>query len=181
MESAFWCRTTFGIAAAVNDAVRLDPIGGPDGEWMSNEADDRTFSRSMPSGSQVVRPPRSRRTVRKPTAEGRARSVAAGGAGRSMRSAQLWAAQVSSVPVSPNPSSSRMQNVHVPPASPLNPATARLLRLKLQAPVGNVLAGNAVTVVPLCASVPLRTEQNEWWPEMSNLASAELPPVVDTV
>ena len=52
-----------------------------------------------------------------------------------------------------------MQNVQVPDASPDSPATARLVKLKLHGPVGNVPVGNAATVVPLWASVPRRIEQ----------------------
>jgi hypothetical protein len=74
-----------------------------------------------------------------------------------------------------------MHSVQVPAESPDSPGTARLVKLKLQAPLGNVPVGNAATVVPLCASVPLRTEQKSWRPAMSSLASDESSPVVDTV
>lgn len=41
-----------------------------------------------------------------------------------------------------------MHSVQVPAESPDSPGTARLVKLKLQAPAGNVPVGNAVTVVP---------------------------------
>src|SRR6185369_11100604 len=53
------------------------------------------------------------------------------------RSGQLCTPQVLSTPVSPNASVSTMQIVQVPPASPDSPGTARLVKLKLQAPAGN--------------------------------------------
>src|SRR5204863_9487120 len=81
------------------------------------------------------------------------------GVRRSTRSGQLWTDQVLSVPVSPNASVSTMQSVHVPDESPVSPGTARPVKLKLQAPFGNVPVGNAATVAPLCASVPRRIEQ----------------------
>src|SRR5262249_32273473 len=91
----------------------------------------------------------------------------------------LCTPHVLSTPVSPNASVSTMQIVQVPDASPDSPGTPRFVKLKLHAPAGNVPVGNAVTVVPLCASVPRRIEQKPWRPATSRLASDESEPGVD--
>src|ERR1043165_4033032 len=70
-----------------------------------------------------------------------------------------------------------MHNVHAPAASPDSPGTERLVKLNVPLPFGNVLTGNAATVVPLCASVPRRIERKSWRPEMSSLAAVESPVV----
>src|SRR4051794_1375747 len=66
-----------------------------------------------------------------------------------------------------------MHTVQVPDASPVSPGTPRPVKAKLHAPDANVLVGNAVTVVPLWASVPRRLEQKSWRPATSSLASDE--------
>ena len=89
--------------------------------------------------------------------------------------------QVLSTPVSPNASVSKIHIVHVPDGFPVNPSTARFMRLYVMSPTGNVPTGNALTVTPLCSSVPRRIERYEWLPAISSLVADESLPITVTV
>src|SRR5262245_16625851 len=71
-----------------------------------------------------------------------------------------------------------MHSVQVPVALPEIPATDRFVKLNVPEPVGNVPVGNAVTVAPLCASVPRRIDRNACVPGMSSLTSDASPACV---